>query len=441
MSAKKFLADNKEIMSDLKKDLVSLYKEKVKDKIISNDKYLYIAEGLTEVITYSNNNMKKNGKINEDYELVKQTLVEIMKPWVFYLQEAKNLMEKNISFSRDDKDKFKGLLIIFKYISKAAFDGLDKNNKNIMYEIFTEIWPLLTFILNKNSNKEEIVENIIQLIKIYMRGLEDNFIKFIPEYVKCIVNGYKLIPISSYLYGFEILIVAYPGEQGEPLNSILNNTFNEFCQITLKGYIKNEFNINVLVEIGYDFFGMLYRLMKKSPTILLNSPYLEEIIKSAFIYFNTSQIEQIKNIILFFQQIISYEHSETFKEMQKKNYTLYQKYKDIIQKYINDFSFTLCEKIIKCFVDAPTEGIIEEVIELFKDFIQYQKPLVIKGMESHLKNVSNDILTNKEKENFINIINNFDLKEKEFDKFMNNFENRCINKQIRDKGKKNILCK
>ena len=441
MSAKKFLADNKEIMSDLKKDLVSLYKEKVKDKIISNDKYLYIAEGLTEVITYSNNNMKKNGKINEDYELVKQTLVEIMKPWVFYLQEAKNLMEKNISFSRDDKDKFKGLLIIFKYISKAAFDGLDKNNKNIMYEIFTEIWPLLTFILNKNSNKEETVENIIQLIKIYMRGLEDNFIKFIPEYVKCIVNGYKLIPISSYLYGFEILIVAYPGEQGEPLNSILNNTFNEFCQITLKGYIKNEFNINVLVEIGYDFFGMLYRLMKKSPTILLNSPYLEEIIKSAFIYFNTSQIEQIKNIILFFQQIISYEHSETFKEMQKKNYTLYQKYKDIIQKYINDFSFTLCEKIIKCFVDAPTEGIIEEAIELFKDFIQYQKPLVIKGMESHLKNVSNDILTNKEKENFINIINNFDLKEKEFDKFMNNFENRCINKQIRDKGKKNILCK
>ena len=120
---------------------------------------------------------------------------------------------------------------------------------------------------------------------------------------------------------------------------------------------------------------------------------------------------------------------------------MYQKYKDIIQKYINDFSFTLCEKIIKCFVDAPTEGIIEEVIELFKDFIQYQKPLVIKGMESHLKNVSNDILTNKEKENFINIINNFDLKEKEFDKFMNNFENRCINKQIRDKGKKNILCK
>ncbi len=436
MSAKKFLATNKEIMSDLKLDLISLYNEKIKDKIISDDKYLYIAEGLTEVITYTNKNTINNGNNNNDYELIKKTLVEIMKPWVFYLQEAKKLMENNVNFSHDDKDKLNGLLIIFKYISKSAFDGLDENNKNIMYEIFTEIWPLITYILNKNSNNGEIVENIIQLIKIYMRGLKDIFIKFIPEYVQCIVNGYKSIPISSYLYGFEILIAAYPGEQNEPMSSTLNNTFNELSQITLKGYIKNEFDINILVEIGYDFFGMLFRIMKKSPTILLDSKYLEDIIKSAMIYFNTNQIQEIKNIILFFQQIISYDNSDIFKEMQKKNYSLYQKYKNIIQKYINDFSIALCEKILKCFIDVPTEGVIEEVIELFKDFIQYQRPLVIKGMEIHLKNITNDILTNKEKENFINIINNFDLKEKEFDKFMNNFENRCMNKQIRDKGKK-----
>ena len=74
-----------------------------------------------------------------------------------------------------------------------------------------------------------------------------------------------------------------------------------------------------------------------------------------------------------------------------------------------------------------------------KDFIKYQKPLVLKGIVSHLKNISDDILTNKEKENFFNIINNFDLKEKEFDKFVDHFENRCLSKQIREEGKKTIV--
>ena len=59
----------------------------------------------------------------------------------------------------------------------------------------------------------------------------------------------------------------------------------------------------------------------------------------------------------------------------------------------------------------------------------------MKGMELALKSLSNDILTNKEKEQFINLIDKFDIKEKEFDKFMDNFNNRCISKQIRDKGR------
>ena len=433
MTVKKFLINNKEVMSEIRKDLISLYNEKLKDKLLLDDQYLYFAEGLTEVIAYSNNNKEGN---NNDYELIKKALVEIMKPWVFYLQEAKNVIEKKINLSKDDKEKFTGLLIILKYTSKSAFDGLNDFNKKIMYEIFSEIWPLIIFILKNKAKKSQIVENLIQLIKIYMRGLKDYFIKFIPEYVQCIVNGYKLIPISSYLYGFEILITAYPGKQNEELNSILNDTFNNLSQITLKGYIKNEFDIDSLVDIGYDFFGMLFRIMKKSPMILLDSKYLDEIINSAMVYFNTNKIQEVKNIILFFQQIISYENSLVFKEMQKDKNILFEKYKNLIQKYINSFSFLLCQKILNCFIESSTKGVIEEVVDLFKDFIKYQKPLVIKGIESHLKNLSNDILTNKEKEDFINIINNFDLKEKEFDKFINNFEIRCINKQIRDRGRK-----
>ena len=429
-TAKIFLSNNKELMSEKKINLISLYDKELKDKILLTDKYLDIIEGLLEVITYSRNDNDTN-----DDEIIKKSIVEIFKPWFLYLQEAKKLIDSNKSLHGKDKQKFNDLLIILKLTSKAAFDGLSNKNKNIMYEIFCEIWPLLIFFLNKMSTKSDTVENIIQLIKIYMRGLGNNFIKFIPEYIDCIIKGYKSIPISSYLYAFEILVAAFCEDNNEQLKTLLNKTFNDICQITLGGYIKNEFDLNILVEIGYDFFGMLFRILKKCPTILFDSPLLKNIINSALVYFNTSQIQDVKNIITFFRLILSYEASPKFKDLQKNDNALYEKYKNIAQDQINNFGYLLCEKILNSFVDAPTEGVIEDVIELFKDFIMYQKPILLKGMEIHLKKISNDILTIKEKEEFINLINNFDIKEKEFDRFIDNFKNRCVSKQIRDKGR------
>jgi hypothetical protein len=163
---------------------------------------------------------------NNNYDIIKNTVIQIMKQWVIYLQEAKKLLEKNNSLSPEDNSRLVQLLLILKIISKAAFEGLNKNNKKIMYEILQEIWPSIIFILHKMSTDSDIVENIIQFIKIYMRGLNDDFIKFIPEYVNCIINGYKLSPISSYLYAFEILVTVFPRRKEEEIKSLLNNTFN-----------------------------------------------------------------------------------------------------------------------------------------------------------------------------------------------------------------------
>ena len=90
-----------------------------------------------------------------------------------------------------------------------------------MYEIFEEIQATIFYILNKLSTDSDIVENAIQFIKIYMRGLTENFIKYIPEYVNSIINGYKLTPISSYLYAFEILVTAYPRRKEEEIKIII----------------------------------------------------------------------------------------------------------------------------------------------------------------------------------------------------------------------------
>lgn len=431
-SAKSLLHNNIESMAEFKMTLLKLYNDNLKDKILLNEHYLDIIEGLTEVITYS----KKDEKNNNDYDIIKKCVIEIMRPWVGYLKEAKQLLEKSNIISDKDNKNLNILLVILKFTSKSAFDGLSEKNKNIMNEIFNEIWPLTIFILNKMSTKSETVENVIQLVKIYMRGLNNNFVRFIPEYVESVINGYKIMPISSYLYAFEILVSTFPRVNDEKLRAILNSTFNSICQITLNGYVKNEFNANILVEIGYDFFGMLYRVMSKSPFILLDSQFLGDIINSALNYFITNQIENIKNILIFFQEIISYENSAIFRDMFKNNKNLFEKYKNIIQKQIENFSLPLLEKILKSYEDVPTEGVIENLTELFKDFIFYQKPLVIKGLNLNLKFISNDILTNKEKEEFINLIEKFETREKEFDKFIDNFINRCTSKQIRDKGKK-----
>ena len=436
-SAKTLLNKNKKIMSEFKIDLMSLYNEKLKNNVLLNDKYIDIIEGLIEVICYSENNNSNN--TNDD--IIKKCIVEIMKPWVLYFKEAKKLFDGNNNSNNISKDNYKSLnnlLIILKYTSRSIFESLKKENKNIMLEIFIELWPDIFFIFNKISTDSDLVENIIQFIKIYIKGLDINFMQFIPNYLECIINGYKLKPISSYLYGFEILISIDQLVNSEQILPILNNSFNQLCQITLHGYIKNVKEKDDLIEIISDFYGLLFRILKHYPPILLNSELFEDIIKSGFDnYNNNEEIEMSKNIFSFFRKIISYETLSFFKKIKDKDINIYQKYKNIIQKKLENCSLLLCEKILKTFLDVPVESILEYNNDLLKDFIIYQKDLVINGMKYYIKYISNDILTNKEKEEFIFLIQNFETKEEEFDEFINNFENRCESKQIREKGKSN----
>ena len=55
-------------------------------------------------------------------------------------------------------------------------------------------------------------------------------------------------------------------------------------------------------------------------------------------------------------------------------------------------------------------------------------------MSTFLNECPNDILTNKEKKRFINLIEKSDEKKDEFNEFIDEFINRCINKQVRNRG-------
>ena len=429
VSAKNLLKSNREIMSELRDDLLNLYENKLKNKIAENTKYLYIVEGLVYVITFSK---KENEK--ENYNIIKSSLVEIMKNWVLLIQNAKEILVKKNVLSPEEIDNVNELLIIFKSISSSAFDSLLESHKIIMFEILSELYPIIIYILQKISTDKDIVENSIQLIKVYMRGLVDNFIKFIPEYVNCIINGYKLSPISSYIYGFEVLVTVFPNRKEKELINLLNGTFNELCKITFYNYIKKESDLDIYVQIGEDFFGMLYRVMKQSPRIILESQILDDLINISLDYMTTYQIEIAKNIMIFFQFFIKFQNSNIFDSMIKNDKNIAENCKKINQYQIDKFSGILCQNILKIYINSSVPQITEELTKLLVDFITSQKTSLLKGMNLYLKECPSDILTNKEKIQFLKLIENYPAQKNDFNSFIDNFINRCINKQIRNRG-------
>ena len=331
-------------------------------------------------------------------------------------------------------DNVNKLLTILKEISSSAFESLLEPHKKIMYEILLELYPIIIYNLQKMPADKSIVENSIQFIKVYMRGLVNNFIKFIPEYVNCIINGYELSPISSYIYGFEVLVTVFPKRKEEELRKILNDTFNKICNITFNNYIKKKSDLDIYVQIGEDFYGMLYRTMNQSPRIIIESEILESLINISLNYMTTYQIQVAKNIMIFFQFFIKFPKSKFFNDLYKEDQILAENCKKIIQNQINKFGDILCQKILYIFINTSIEQIIEDLTELLVIFISYQKSLVIKGMNIYLKDCPNDILTNKEKIQFINLIEDYFAKKEEFNLFIENFKDRCINKQIRNRG-------
>ena len=192
--------------------------------------------------------------------------------------------------------------------------------------------------------------------------------------------------------------------------------------------------MDVYTQIGEDFYGMLYRVVKNSAQIIFKSQILEDLINISLKLITTNQIQVAKNIIIFIKYFIKFPQSNYYKDMYKADPVEAESCKKINQNQIEKFSSVLCQKILQIFINSSIKQINEEVTSLLEVFIFCQKPLVIKGMSTFLNECPNDILTNKEKKRFINLIEKSDEKKDEFNEFIDEFINRCINKQVRNKG-------
>ena len=424
ISANNLLSKNKELLSHNKSDLIQLYNDSIKNKVLDNNKYLSILNGLIEVICYG----------NENEQDIEKNLVNIFQQWVLFLIEAKNKsIMTNVQLSPNEIERLIELLVILKNISRASFEGLSGNNTKIMEKIFNEIWIHLKTLLIKFSTNNDLVEEIIQLIKYYMRGLRENFIPFIEEYLYCLIEGYKISSISSYLYGFEVLITVYGNFNDEKIKNMINLMFKELCKITFANYIRNSNDLMTNIQLGEDFFGLMYRILKISPIFLIDSEMLNKILTISIENLSIDQIQISKNIIILINNLIDCPFSNIFIDMNKEQYNFYF---NKIQNTIQEFISPLIKEILHVFLTAPPNIIYENIRDLVMNLVSRQQKLCEIYFNEHLKNFPNDVLTNKEKENFVNLIRNFKLEEKHFEDYLEILYRRCQNKQRRGIGNK-----
>jgi len=424
ISANNLLSKNKELLSHNKSDLIQLYNDSIKNKVLDNNKYLSILNGLIEVICYG----------NENEQDIEKNLVNIFQQWVLFLIEAKNKsIMTNVQLSPNEIERLIELLVILKNISRASFEGLSGNNTKIMEKIFNEIWIHLKTLLIKFSTNNDLVEEIIQLIKYYMRGLRENFIPFIEEYLYCLIEGYKISSISSYLYGFEVLITVYGNFNDEKIKNMINLMFKELCKITFANYIRNSNDLMTNIQLGEDFFGLMYRILKISPIFLIDSEMLNKILTISIENLSIDQIQISKNIIILINNLIDCPFSNIFIDMNKEKYNFYF---NKIQNTIQEFISPLIKEILHVFLTAPPNIIYENIKDLVMNLVSRQQKLCEIYFNEHLKNFPNDVLTNKEKENFVNLIRNFKLEEKHFEDYLEILYRRCQNKQRRGIGNK-----
>jgi len=116
----------------------------------------------------------------------------------------------------------------------------------IMAVIFIELWTTIKFFFEKFYNDGKIVEALCQIMKHFIRGLGTNFLPYIDQFFAIIINGYSNIPISSYLYSFEIVVTSYMNEVS--IRDKIKNTLGLLCKQTLT-YLPDLRNLLIIILI------------------------------------------------------------------------------------------------------------------------------------------------------------------------------------------------
>lgn len=370
---------------------MNFYNTKIKEKALNNENYLNILEGIVEVICYGDNETE-----------IKEYIVNIMTIWVVYFSEAKTKSESEIALTDKELNQIIDLLKVIKVIIRAAYKQLSYDWITILSQIFKELWGNMKYFLIKYPINNEIVESLIQIIKSFMRGMKSDFKPYLEEFIAIIIQGYKTKAISSYLYGFEILVTVYCNDKSA--YQMLNNVFYELISCTFTQYIKSTNDLENNSDLGLDFFGLLCRMIKLSPLLILNSVLFDQLFKFTIMNIDIQYIDMAKNIITFAINIIEYKKYPFFNEMNKD---LTEQLAIVITDKINKHSDYLMSQLLDNLAQVPPTIIVEKLKELFFSCVINFPQTTYESFSKCLMTLPSDCLTNKEKEVFLSYISNY----------------------------------
>lgn len=362
-----------------------VYDENVQSNVLDKDNYQRILEGIVEVIC-----------IGDNKDEIMRSVVHILSHWIMSLCQAQEKLMKNEELSREELKNVCNVIEVVKIIVRSAHESLRSLHFGILTQIFVEVWPIIQFLIRKFNTHPEIIENLTQIIKHFMRGMGSEFTQYLEDYMKLVLEGYRINPISSFIYAFEVVASVFVNDPSiEPMFRIM---LKELCLQTLNFYLTTVEDYENNPNLTEDFFGLLFRLIRLNPNIIIDFDLLEVIVNICITNIGLTHIESSKNIIYFLDKLITFYEIPKMKNLDEKHLAVYcEKVKIVISK-VGD---SLVSKIISFNLTVPPGIIFEKLKDLIIDLIKTYKDESALWFERHLTSLPQDCLTNIEKGTFV----------------------------------------
>jgi hypothetical protein len=284
----------------------------------------------------------------------------------------------------------------------------------------------MKFFFSQFSIEEDLVEELTQIIKHFMRGMGKNFEYFLPEYKNLIIDGYKTKPISTYIYAFEVIATVFASDSNN--KQLLKDLLKEICVQTFGKYLTKPEDYEENPLLGEEIFGMLYRLVKLNVFLILDFELLDSLLKIAIENLNVSHLETCKNLIYFLMNIINFHELSKSKDIDHHGLVIYY---ENVKKNILILGESLVRKIIEYLIEVPPEILFDHIKDLvFIIAMNYTESA--EWFANVLKNIPKDILTLTEKEKIVRNI--LDYNETNLDDLFSLFYRRSLSRHYRKKN-------
>ena len=149
-----------------------------------------------------------------------------------------------------------------------------------------------------------------------MRGMGSEFKKYLEDYLNLILEGYKINPISSYIYAFEVVATVFANDSS--VEGVLKIMLKELCLQTFNHYLTTPEEFENNIHLTEDFFGLLYRLIRLNPLIILDFELFENIIYISIENIGISHPDSAKNIIYLLDKIITFHEIPKMKNLDER---------------------------------------------------------------------------------------------------------------------------